>query len=243
MFKLLKAAFEASTQAVWNWHLADGVTPPYVSLESENAEGEITIHFTGGTQEESNVEFFALAHNAMPQLLKAIPLLAEANKSMLEGYRKTGDWATETSAVLTELGAGPFTPPMKVLYSRDDGQVFGVYKSDEPVWRSIVPIDLADAGEGYEHSSYEDAEHYLFELIHKVIDVDKRFNEAVENAQMAFWAEIAKAFPEIKSGDLSPHTDIQFTRNVEQVTAIWLRSNCEEAQARFLVHSDFLEKS
>lgn len=73
------------------------------------------------------------------------------------------------------------------------------------------------------------------------IDVDKRFKDAVENAECAFWASIAESYPEIKSGDLGPDVVIPFTIMTEKAVAAWLTGNAPEGMdAADLVHSDLL---
>lgn len=75
----------------------------------------------------------------------------------------------------------------------------------------------------------------------QAIDVDKRFVDAVSNAEEAFWGEIAKAYPEIKSGDLGPEIVMQFKMMMESSVASWLKANAPEGTAiKSLVHSDFV---
>ena len=75
----------------------------------------------------------------------------------------------------------------------------------------------------------------------QAIDVDKRFVDAVSNAEEAFWGEIAKAYPEIKSGDLGPEIVMQFKMMMESSVASWLKANAPEGTAiKSLVHSDFI---
>lgn len=54
---------------------------------------------------------------------------------------------------------------LEVLYTRPDGQVFGVQDNGDGEYQSVVPEDLAEAGEGFCHCSADDARKYLRELI------------------------------------------------------------------------------
>lgn len=131
--------------------------------------------------------------------------------------------------------------PFRTLYTRDDGQVFGISHTGYGEYQSVVPADLADAGEGYQHMTEKDAESYLWELIYKVIDVDKRFVDAISDADDAFWAVIAKSYPEINSGDLEPGIVIQLKMIMETALAAWLKANAPQGTAlESLVHSDFI---
>jgi len=79
------------------------------------------------------------------------------------------------------------------------------------------------------------------EAASKDVDVNKRFNDAIENADIAFWAVIADSYPEIKSGDLGPDVVIPFTRMMEKAVAEWLKANVPEGTDIVnLVHSDFV---
>lgn len=50
-------------------------------------------------------------------------------------------------------------------------------------------------------------------------------DEAVEDAQKAFWESIAKAFPEITTGDLDPVTALKFDEECKAVVEKWLICN------------------
>lgn len=133
--------------------------------------------------------------------------------------------------------------PFKTLYTRPDGQVFGISYTGYGEYQSVVPSDLAEAGAGYQHMSESGAESYLWELIYKEINVDKRFEEAINNAEEAFWAEIAKAYPEIKSGDLGPDIVIPFKTMMEKAVAAWLTLNAPEGvEIVNLVHSNLTKR-
>ncbi|HVI41957.1 MAG TPA: hypothetical protein VM577_15000 [Anaerovoracaceae bacterium] len=49
--------------------------------------------------------------------------------------------------------------------------------------------------------------------------------DVVEQAQLAFWQEVAKSFPEIKTGDLPPDASVEFDEACKKVVQIWLASN------------------
>lgn len=55
----------------------------------------------------------------------------------------------------------------------------------------------------------------------------ERLHDAIEDAEMAFWTVIAKKYPEIKSGDLSPETAISLEDSLKKVVTIWLNNNQE----------------
>lgn len=132
-----------------------------------------------------------------------------------------------------------------ILYTCPDGQVFGIEREQDQ-FRSVVPSDLADKGEGYMHATTEDAYEYLLGLMYKNMtdaDVMRRFNTAIENAEGAFWGVIADSFPEIKSGDLGPDVIIPFKIMMEQAVAVWLKGNStSEEDVVHLVPDNFLEK-
>lgn len=131
--------------------------------------------------------------------------------------------------------------PFKTLYKRENGEVFGISHTAYGEYQSVVPSDLAAAGEGYQHKTSDGAESYLWELIYKEINVDKRFKDAIQNAEFAFWGEIANAYPEIKSGDLGPDIVIPFGMMMEKAVAAWLKGNAPEGtDVAKLVHSDML---
>ncbi|CAK1331633.1 MULTISPECIES: hypothetical protein [Burkholderia] len=56
-------------------------------------------------------------------------------------------------------------------------------------------------------------------------NIQKQIEEVAEQAQLAFWAEVAKSFPEVKSGDLPVQAVLQFNKACEQAVAVWLKSN------------------
>ena len=56
-------------------------------------------------------------------------------------------------------------------------------------------------------------------------ELEKRIEDAVQDAEFEFWAEIAKKFPEATSGDLDPFTVCKmFLANVDVVKQ-WVTYN------------------
>ncbi|MBU9118404.1 hypothetical protein KTD15_06295 [Burkholderia multivorans] len=56
-------------------------------------------------------------------------------------------------------------------------------------------------------------------------DIKKQVAEAAEKAQEVFWAEVAKSFPDIKTGDMPIQAVFQFNQACEQAVGIWVKSN------------------
>lgn len=46
-----------------------------------------------------------------------------------------------------------------------------------------------------------------------------------EVAQAAFWAVVAKMYPEIKTGDFAPFDQMVFDLNCEKAVKTWVQSN------------------
>lgn len=59
---------------------------------------------------------------------------------------------------------------------------------------------------------------------------DHRADLAATFAERAFWAAVAKEFPEIKSGDFPPNATVEFERA------------CNAAVREWLLHNDFQRK-
>ena len=60
----------------------------------------------------------------------------------------------------------------------------------------------------------------------KVIeDLDTRIKDAIARADDAFWAEIAKAFPEVKTGDFPPDLTVDRWNNNFVDIACWVALN------------------
>lgn len=56
-------------------------------------------------------------------------------------------------------------------------------------------------------------------------DKKTRIHHAIVKAQEAFWAEIAKAFPEAQSGDMSPETQCDFDAACASAVEDWVDAN------------------
>jgi hypothetical protein len=54
---------------------------------------------------------------------------------------------------------------------------------------------------------------------------NNRITKATEDAIEAFWASIAKSFPEITSGDLSPDYAHSFSATSREMVLQWLEDN------------------
>jgi hypothetical protein len=58
-------------------------------------------------------------------------------------------------------------------------------------------------------------------------ELEKRIEAAVQDAEFEFWAEIAKKFPEAKTGDLDPFTVCKMNlANVDMVKQ-WVSNNTD----------------
>lgn len=241
-FKLLKAAFLKATTGIWEakGKYSGGLMADWYGVSVKDTKfidcGTDLGTIQGSERGKEDAEFISLAHNLMPSLLDAVELLEEAKSTMLVDYTSHGDWATSASRVLLSLQLRAYLgtqadtkqPDFVTLFTRPDGQVYGIQK-DDGEFQSVVPSDLADKGEGYIHSTIEDAEAYLWPLIYKDVDVDSRFNAAIENAEIAFWDSIADSFPEIKTGDLGPDVVMPFQAVMEDSVGAWLNYNCDGA--------------
>jgi len=56
----------------------------------------------------------------------------------------------------------------------------------------------------------------------------KRTKTAVDEAELAFWAVIARHFPEIKTGDLDPINSWNLTQTMTSMVILWRIANTEE---------------
>ncbi len=56
----------------------------------------------------------------------------------------------------------------------------------------------------------------------------KRLENALNEAEHAFWRVIAEQYPEIKSGDLMPSDVFAFEEALEKGVIAWLDTNQEE---------------
>jgi hypothetical protein len=57
------------------------------------------------------------------------------------------------------------------------------------------------------------------------MSTNDRLRTAVVAAQEAFWAEIAGAFPEIKTGDFCPSAQLAFDEACTTAAATWVHNN------------------
>jgi hypothetical protein len=57
---------------------------------------------------------------------------------------------------------------------------------------------------------------------HHWTPVEKKIQKAAEAADLAFWATLAKSFPEITSGDFPPEQDIAWSRAKDEAIYWWL---------------------
>lgn len=52
-----------------------------------------------------------------------------------------------------------------------------------------------------------------------------RIQKAIEKADLAYWAEIVKHFPEIHTGDFFPEDTFEWNRAMEKALLMWLLLN------------------
>lgn len=52
----------------------------------------------------------------------------------------------------------------------------------------------------------------------------ERIKRALQEAQSAFWGEIASSFPEITSGDFPPDAATTFDKACENAVNVWLEN-------------------
>ena len=71
----------------------------------------------------------------------------------------------------------------------------------------------------------EDEDYPTEENLEMSEDSGDRIKDAVEKAELAFWAEIANEFPEIKTGDFSPDASYELTKSMVDAVKIWLAGN------------------
>ncbi len=57
---------------------------------------------------------------------------------------------------------------------------------------------------------------------------EKRVKETLEQASVAFWAVVAKNFPEAKYGDFPPEMEFQLNQIMEKSIRVWLDFNVKE---------------
>lgn len=64
----------------------------------------------------------------------------------------------------------------------------------------------------------------------KNTDSEPKIDSAIEAAEQAFWGEIVKAYPEVKTGDV-PLSDAEFKFDMKRAVLEWLRLNKPTANA------------
>lgn len=55
--------------------------------------------------------------------------------------------------------------------------------------------------------------------------IDTRMAEAINEAREAFWAAIAAAYPEIKTGDFPPDAAEAFDNAMADAVTVWVEAN------------------
>ena len=54
---------------------------------------------------------------------------------------------------------------------------------------------------------------------------EQRFQDAIDDAEQAFWCAFGKHYPEVKTGDLSPLVAIGLQQQMEFAAQTWLETN------------------
>lgn len=62
--------------------------------------------------------------------------------------------------------------------------------------------------------------------------IKERIIEAREDAVFAFWAEVAKHFPEATGGDLDPHSVFYFDEIADDLIEEWTASNITREEVK-----------
>ena len=57
---------------------------------------------------------------------------------------------------------------------------------------------------------------------------EERITKAIEDADFAFWAEVAASFPEISSGDFPPAAEARLRFKMEAAIRMWVKLNPAE---------------
>ena len=55
--------------------------------------------------------------------------------------------------------------------------------------------------------------------------IKEKISKVVENELINFWVNIAKHFPEIRSGDIDPLLDFTFSQHAEEIVNHWYEVN------------------
>ena len=59
----------------------------------------------------------------------------------------------------------------------------------------------------------------------KEAELNDEIELAKEQSQLTFWAEVARLFPEIRTGDLAPEVVFEFDEACLKAIRLWLRTN------------------
>jgi hypothetical protein len=57
--------------------------------------------------------------------------------------------------------------------------------------------------------------------------MDNKIKIVAEQAELAFWEVVAKSYPEIKTGNLSPLDAMNFSGYCENIIDTWVKENQE----------------
>ena len=69
-----------------------------------------------------------------------------------------------------------------------------------------------------------------------------RMNDVIDDAEWAFWAIVAKAYPEAQSGDLSPMATIEFNAAIVTAVTHWLELNADPQESEHKVTEIMLHR-
>ncbi len=69
-----------------------------------------------------------------------------------------------------------------------------------------------------------------------------RMNDVIDDAEWAFWAIIAKAYPEARAGDFSPMATIEFNAAVVTAVTHWLELNADTPEENWLTTEIMLHR-
>ncbi|MFG1872112.1 hypothetical protein [Micromonospora arborensis] len=116
------------------------------------------------------------------------------------------------------VGPGAFTAPdWQRPYSDPGDFCFGPDDDGD-----TMPVQIPDG------TPPEKVAELVVAKVRQIEGQRKRLAEAVEAAGEAFWAEIAKHFPEVTSGDFGPDETITFERAQHAAVSLWLYYNAPE---------------
>lgn len=61
------------------------------------------------------------------------------------------------------------------------------------------------------------------------MDIIKRIDEAIDDAELAFWSVIADKFPECRTGDASPEEVMELWNAHKKAVGAWIIQNWGES--------------